>query len=72
MNSLIKHYILLPLVIGIMVFIGFEELNADSQNFNKQEHPNIVLFDAYDLGTGDIEPYDNQEVRTPHLDQLTH
>lgn len=32
--------------------------------------PNIVLFVADDLGVGDIAPYGNKIVRTPHLDRL--
>lgn len=32
--------------------------------------PNIVLFIADDLGVGDIQPYGNQVVRTPNLQEL--
>ena len=34
------------------------------------EKPNIVLIFADDLGYGDIGPFGNKQVRTPHLDKL--
>ena len=43
---------------------------AAGANANRGERPNIVLIVADDLGYGDIEPYGQRHIRTPHLDRM--
>ncbi len=35
------------------------------------QHPNIVIIFVDDMGYADIEPFGNDQVRTPHLNRLT-
>lgn len=47
----------------LLSFLIWGELTA-------QRKPNIILIVADDLGYGDIEPYGQQKIKTPHLNQL--
>lgn len=58
--------------IGILIFLmctGCQSENKDAQKSN-DKRLNIILIMADDLGYGDIGPYGQQKIRTPHLDQL--
>ena len=44
-----------------------EEVNAKART---QEHPNIVILFADDMGYGDLGSYGNPTIRTPHIDSL--
>jgi arylsulfatase A len=54
-------------VVGLLV--GAAGLKADDVK-GKTKLPNIVLVFIDDMGYGDIGPFGNKKVRTPHLDRM--
>ncbi len=54
-------------VVGLV--IGTASVQADESK-GKTRLPNIVLLFIDDMGYGDIGPFGNKKVRTPHLDRM--
>ncbi|MFP6616846.1 MAG: hypothetical protein VCB26_10620, partial [Candidatus Hydrogenedentota bacterium] len=54
--------------IWTMVIVGI--LFANVSVAQDSAPPNIVIIFADDLGIGDIGPYGNTRIKTPHLDRM--
>lgn len=54
----------------LLVFLGILVDNGGAYAAHSEGPPNIVLIFIDDLGVGDIGPFGNKTVRTPHLDRL--
>lgn len=58
-------------LIFLIVFISCkDDSKKDSEKNIKQNHPNIVIIYADDLGFGDVSSYGSTELLTPNIDRI--
>jgi len=62
--------ILLPLRTASVIAVVLLSLAYDAAASAADRLPNVVLIFADDLGYGDIGPFGNSKLKTPHLDRL--
>jgi len=61
----------LPACLGVLVFVGLWTSMASLHGADPAvQKPNVVLIFVDDLGYGDIGPFGNTKIKTPHLDRM--
>jgi len=59
-------------IINVLMILWIQPLFPQARQENsKQKLPNIIYIYADDLGYGEIEPYGQRKIRTPHLNKLS-
>ena len=71
MNKLYStFFILLSILLFSCSEKAKEDINESSKEISSADKPNFVVIFCDDLGYGDIGPFGNEVIRTPHLDQM--